>query len=219
MIKAILVSVPQFIFCGITGIIFLVPVLAVVLSAAVWKGYFHVPVKRTLAVIWSIIALLPVGVVGLIWNFGAEYQKMRLQVMFRPSSYVMEEGYQYHTIRKLIAGSKLVGAADSLKELSGQTVPSTSLALTYGNRMRGGFTCTCDLVYTDEYRYYPTGICVLPVYYIWRNRCDIYRYITWDYVKHLSLPERFDSQNAGEDISEKKMPGVKSWYFFRNILA
>lgn len=109
----------------------LVPVFAVVLTAAVIKGYFRVPVRRTLAGIWGTAVLIPAAQLLLILKFGAEYQRMRLAVMIRPGKYAESAGYQFYNLRRLLGQSRLIGAGADVSSVSGNIPENSSYVLAY----------------------------------------------------------------------------------------
>lgn len=132
MVKGIIWMCPVLISLLIsssTELIILTPVLAIILSVAVYKKYFQVPVKKTLIGIWGVMLLLPFAGAAFILKFGSDYQIMRLRVMLEPSEYAMGEGYQFCAVRSLLEGSKIIGHGENLGNVS---VPvSTSFVLTY----------------------------------------------------------------------------------------
>lgn len=85
----------------------LFPAFLASLSTAVYKGWFTVPRKKTLAVLWSGVALLPAALYMMVMQFGAGYQIMRLQAWLSPDS--AAEGYQINMVRSLLAESILWG--------------------------------------------------------------------------------------------------------------
>lgn len=146
LVKGILWMIPvvaaQLIF-RTAELVILLPVLTVILSAAVYKGYFQVPVKRTLAAIWGIALSLPGAAVIIMMKSGTSYQAERLKIMFAPSRYMQEEGYQYHTLRKLLEGSRFVGEGVNFSEYSGILPDSSSFALSYVAAYFGVLAAVC----------------------------------------------------------------------------
>ncbi len=134
LLKSILWMLPvifsQFWF-RTSGIILLIPALAMILTAAVCKGFFRVKVRRTLAMIWGAAASIPVGTILWFSWFGSSYQMMRLEVMFHPEKYAKEEGYQFYTLRKLLEGSRFIGEGKNFSEFSGRLPDNSGFALTY----------------------------------------------------------------------------------------
>lgn len=116
---------------AMTQLFLYIPMLAVVLSFAVCKGYFKVAKKRTLAMIWCVTILIPAALAAAVWQFGAAYQKMRLELMVNPGKYVADEGYPFHTIRRLLDGSRMVGKNSSFSETADLIPDGGSQVLTY----------------------------------------------------------------------------------------
>ena len=131
LLKAVLITIPQMLNCGIMEAFLMIPILAIILSVAVYKKYFKVVVKKTVAAIWGVTVLLPIICVMGIMRVGAPYQAMRLKAMMDPEKYAMEEGYQFLVIRKLLQGSKLIGRNPNVLEVSGQVPDNPSLILAY----------------------------------------------------------------------------------------
>lgn len=131
LLKAVLITIPQMLICGIMEAFLMIPILAIILSVAVYKKYFKVAVKKMVAAIWGVTVLLPIICVMGIMRSGAPYQAMRLKVMMNPEKYAMEEGYQFWVIRKLLQGSKLIGRNPNVLEVSGQVPDNPSLILAY----------------------------------------------------------------------------------------
>ena len=124
------VVIAQLIFRA-AGIIVLIPALAVILSVAVWKGYFQVHVGKTLAAIWGVTALFPCGLCLWLLRSGAGYQTRRIEAMFNPGKYAQAEGYQLHSLRKLLEGSRFIGEGKNFAEYSGMVPDNSSFALAY----------------------------------------------------------------------------------------
>lgn len=134
LIKGILWMAPVVFMVNVfrsAGMIVLIPVLAVILSVAVCKGYFRVNVRRTLAAVWSAAVLFPCGMCLWFLKFGEPYQAKRLEVMFNSGKYASEEGYQLHSLRKLLGGSRFIGEGKNFAEYSGMVPDCSSFALTY----------------------------------------------------------------------------------------
>ncbi|MGN1167006.1 MAG: FtsW/RodA/SpoVE family cell cycle protein [Lachnospiraceae bacterium] len=131
LLKMFFIALPQIMICGIRGVYIVIPVLAIVLSAAVYKRYFKVNVKKALTVIWGAAIFIPLICGVCILKFGAPYQVMRLKVMIDSEKYTMEEGYQFYVIRKFLEGSKLIGRSPNAMEISGNIPENPSLILTY----------------------------------------------------------------------------------------
>lgn len=131
-LKGVLWSAPMLAVAGIfslSSIVVIVPTVFVVLSAAVYKGYFKVDKKKTLIGIWSVAALLPAVIAAIIFKFGAGYQAARLHAMLDPEGY--EAGYQLHAVRELIKGSRFVGQGANLSELADTVPDRMSFVLAY----------------------------------------------------------------------------------------
>lgn len=134
MFKGVVWMIPiivSLLLSSITEMIIFIPVLAVILSIAVYKKYFRVSVRKTLIGIWSAVILIPFAGVAWIFKFGAEYQEMRLRIMVNPSKYAMEGGYQFYTLRKLLQGSKVIGTKADFSEFSKMLPDRANFVLAY----------------------------------------------------------------------------------------
>lgn len=146
LMKGVLWIVPVFILqimFRASGIIVMVPVVTVILSVAVCKGYFQVNIRRTIAALWGATALFPCGLVLGFLRFGSSYQVMRLEVMFHPAKYAKEEGYQFYTLKKLLEGSRFIGQGKNFTEYSGMLPDNSSFALTYIMSCFGVLAAVC----------------------------------------------------------------------------
>lgn len=79
----------------------------VILTAAICKSWFVISKKITLGILWAANLILPLLWGIYIMSQGASYQKNRLQVLLNP--YGTEAGYQVVMLKKLLAGSRMVG--------------------------------------------------------------------------------------------------------------
>lgn len=100
---------------GITTAVILLPTFLVTLSIAVYKDWFRISRKKTLAVLWTGAALLPFIFYFGVMQFGAEYQSMRLRTWMSldPSA----GGYQISMVRTLLSESKFFGAAENTSKV------------------------------------------------------------------------------------------------------
>lgn len=98
---------------------------AVVLTVAVYKNWFAISKKRTLGVLWTAELLLPLLLIGYILTRGAPYQSARLMAIMDPA----KGGYQVSMIRKLLAGSRMVGTKAGFLQDAYDVVDSGSYAL------------------------------------------------------------------------------------------
>lgn len=84
--------------------------MAVVLSLAVWKGWFRVSKKIFLTLFWVIVALAPVvllaGVLGLHWL--DQYQTVRIQSFFSGSG---DSNYITNIFRSALSDSQFIGGS------------------------------------------------------------------------------------------------------------
>lgn len=131
-LKGVLWSVPMLAVArnfSLSSMVVIVPTVFVVLSAAVYKGYFKVDKKKTLIGIWSIAALLPAVIAAIILKFGAGYQAARLHAMLDPKKY--EAGYQISAVRELVKGSRFIGQGANLSELADTVPDRMSFVLAY----------------------------------------------------------------------------------------
>lgn len=84
----------------------------IMLTAAVWKGWFQVPKKPVIAGLWSGTALFIYGWVKFIKFWGAPYQAARLEVL--EDAFLLKGGATSTSVmmRKLLAGSRLLGTKE-----------------------------------------------------------------------------------------------------------
>ncbi len=123
--------------------VILIPVWIVILSVAVYKGYFRVQVKRTFAVIWGVALSLSGAGIFMILKAGSQYQAARLKIMLAPSRYAAEEGYQFHALKKLLEGSRIIGKGADFSEYSGTLPDNSSFALSYVMAYFGVLAAVC----------------------------------------------------------------------------
>ena len=84
----------------------------ILLSIAVWKGWFEVNKKRTLITMWSLVILLPAAGMILLLKMGyvRGYQTERLSAFIHPEG--NEAGNFWGTIRNMVSGAHLTGRGD-----------------------------------------------------------------------------------------------------------
>lgn len=82
--------------------------MAVLLSIAVWKDWFHISKKKFLIVFWSVIVALPILLL-LKLHWLADYQSMRIKVFL--SGEISEYNYVGRLIKEYVASSKLFGTS------------------------------------------------------------------------------------------------------------
>ncbi len=72
---------------SLVGAMIILISMLVQLTAAILKGWFHVPVKKTLAVLWSIFLILPaIALAGMyLFHWMAEYQEERIRAFLTGS--------------------------------------------------------------------------------------------------------------------------------------
>lgn len=88
----------------------------VMLTAAIWKAWFAVPKKRTIAFLWTALSFLVYLGLSYIKHHGAPYQAARLAVFLDP--YGTDAGYMSRIMRKLLSGSRLLGMTAEFMENS-----------------------------------------------------------------------------------------------------
>lgn len=131
-IKCILWTLPAIfiaLICpSIMTVIILFLTFAVTLSAAVYKNWFKISRKITLAGIWLAAVCIP-GIVFLaVWFNGAGYQKMRLRSIIHPGDVA---GTAIVTLRTAIGNSQLIGAGKSSLSGSPQLSYGSEYVLAY----------------------------------------------------------------------------------------
>lgn len=84
----------------------------ILLSIAVWKGWFEVNKKRTLITMWSLVILLPAAGMMLLLKMGyvRGYQTERLSAFIHPEG--NDAGNFWGTIRNMVSGAHLTGRGD-----------------------------------------------------------------------------------------------------------
>lgn len=114
----------------VTGMILLLAFLAM-LSAAISHDWFQVSKKLTLSVIGGFVLLLPILIYTVVMFVGADYQKMRIQIMLDPGSAANAGGYQMNIVRELLADSRMIGSSAAVF-LPDKVIPAGSdYVLTY----------------------------------------------------------------------------------------
>ena len=85
--------------------------MSLLLSLAVWKGWFQIPRKKFLALYWSVMLILPLLLVaaGVFWEWFATYQIARIKAFlgFGPN----DAHYITSLLHDYIAGAKLFGSS------------------------------------------------------------------------------------------------------------
>ena len=84
----------------------------ILLSIAVWKGWFEVNKKGTLITIWSLVILLPAAGMMLLFKMGyvRGYQTARLSAFIHTEG--NDAGTFWGTIRNMVSGAHLTGRGD-----------------------------------------------------------------------------------------------------------
>ena len=81
----------------------------VILAIAVWRKWFRISRKKTLAGILAVTVIAPVAVGAYYWFFGASYQQERLRyILMDPQE--SGAGYVPLMIRQFLEGSRMAGA-------------------------------------------------------------------------------------------------------------
>lgn len=85
--------------------------MAVLLSIAVWKGWFRISKKKFLIIFWSVIVVLPILLLTLAINLHwlADYQSMRIKVFL--SGEISDYNYVGRLVKEYAASSKLFGTS------------------------------------------------------------------------------------------------------------
>lgn len=146
LLKGILWSTPMLLLSlwySISALDVLVPIVLVVLSAAVLKGYFKVNAKKALSVIWGAAFSFFAFSVFFILKFGAAYQAMRLRVMMNPGAYAGEENYQFYALRRLLKGTRFVGKGTNFESIADAVPDSMSFVLAYIAAYFGVLAAVC----------------------------------------------------------------------------
>lgn len=97
---------------GVGAALQLFLILSVMLSAAVWNGWFLVPKKIFLSVYWGLTLVLPAAasLLAMSGRFLAPYQRQRLLLFFKGG--FAETDYVSRTLSDCLAGSRIFGAGD-----------------------------------------------------------------------------------------------------------
>ena len=107
-----------------------------VLSVAILKGWYKIKMKRTLAVLWGTMFLVPLAGCMKIMMSGPSYMANRIRGMF-PWIFEgnieagIERDYQRHALRKLISGSQIVGANKYMGQTALEFTEGLNYILTY----------------------------------------------------------------------------------------
>lgn len=94
-----------------------------ILAVAVWKGWFRVSRKRTIAGIMVGILGVPAVGISYLWFWGADYQRERVQYIFSDPAQGLG-GYVEQSVRGLLDSSRMVGAGAGETDVLG--VPQLS---------------------------------------------------------------------------------------------
>ena len=92
--------------------------MAVMLTAAVLKGWFQVRKKAVCGGLWGVILVLPMAMLAIALRTGAflaEYQIMRLQAFI--SGDTSDYNYIGQLLQKILAGSRLLGQSSGGREI------------------------------------------------------------------------------------------------------
>ncbi|HBA62775.1 MAG TPA: FtsW/RodA/SpoVE family cell cycle protein [Lachnospiraceae bacterium] len=111
LFKGIVWMLPAFLILpqgiGLVTRMILLLTFLLIFGAAVYKNWFQIPRKKTLSAIGGLLVLLPALAAFLLWQFGAEYQKMRLLAILHPEKY--EGAYTIRMLRGMLRQSTLIG--------------------------------------------------------------------------------------------------------------
>jgi cell division protein FtsW (lipid II flippase) len=89
-------------------------IFLIILSFAVWQGWFAVSKVRVLGTLWGGTALLMGAVFLRVFLFGADYHRQRLQVILG-----QEESYYRSTLRKIYSGCQMFGSGEGVQSVEG----------------------------------------------------------------------------------------------------
>lgn len=133
VIKGILWMLPclllTWVIPSISSMYLLLLTFSVTLSVAIYKNWFHVSRKLTLAAIWLFHLLLPLSGGLYILFFTDGYRKARLHAVLSPPW--DSDSYQAQMLWKIIENSRIIGTSKTM-ETSWHNLPeSTDFALSY----------------------------------------------------------------------------------------
>ena len=90
----------------------------VILAIAVWRKWFRISRKKTLAGIQAVTVIAPVVVGAYYWFFGAAYQQERLRMILTRDPTESGAGYAVGIIRQLLGDSRIAGPGNISLEAS-----------------------------------------------------------------------------------------------------
>ena len=90
----------------------------VILAIAVWRKWFRISRKKTLAGILAVTVIAPVVVGAYYWFFGAAYQQERLRMILTRDPTESGAGYAVGIIRQLLGDSRIAGPGNISLEAS-----------------------------------------------------------------------------------------------------
>ena len=88
------------------------------LVIAVWRNWFRIPRKKTLAGIFAGTVIAPAMVGAYYWFFGASYQQERLRMILTRDPNESGAGYTVGVIRQLLGDSRIAGPGNLSLEAS-----------------------------------------------------------------------------------------------------
>lgn len=105
---------------NIVGTTIMMVSMMIQLSAAIIKGWFKVPIKRTFAIVWAVFGVLPVISLFLMYalHLLAVYQEVRIRAWLTGSG---DASYLINVLRSFSRDTALIGSSG--KELAG-TIPA-----------------------------------------------------------------------------------------------
>lgn len=134
--KGILWMIPALIICFRMPHPFtaweLLLIFLIILSFAVWQGWFEVSRVRALGLLWGGTAFLFGTMLLRIFLTGAVYQRQRLQVLLG-GILGKEETYYGSMFRRIYAGCQMVGSGEGVQAIEGMegTLDGMEFGLTY----------------------------------------------------------------------------------------
>lgn len=90
----------------------------IILAIAVWRKWFRISRKKTLAGILAVTVIAPVVVGAYYWFFGAAYQQERLRMILTRDPTESGAGYAVGIIRQLLGDSRIAGPGNISLEAS-----------------------------------------------------------------------------------------------------
>ncbi|MDO4322412.1 MAG: permease prefix domain 1-containing protein [Lachnospiraceae bacterium] len=128
VLKSLFWMLPGFLIAGMIPSTLIFTILffsyVIVLSAALWKGWFRVARKAVLPILWGVTAALPFLICRAVMNYAKGYRAERLKIMFLPD---YAASFQLRAVQRILESSRWLGMGAGKSEIG----EVSSYTLTY----------------------------------------------------------------------------------------